>query len=468
MPCGYRFAAAVVIALVFAASPCPASADPVRVYRVEDLGFLGGSNYLVGVAINAHGDVAGWTTGADGVLRAFRWTAAGALEDLGTNGGQAAMASAINDAGDVVGQYWAEDGGELPFIARRGGVMTDLSTMYPEILEIDSINNDGQLAGLTRSGHAFKTLPGGALVEFGTHFSFAASLNGAGEVAGVGWHDETRSLPQTAFRYSDATALVDLGTIRGGGSGAYAINSRGVIVGWAGGTQAIPARAFRAKPGLPMEDLGVLAGGFLGGTAVAYAVNDAGDTVGAADGPLGWSPFLYTDARGMIDLRDRMPIADQWVFVVDAATAINQAGQIVAGYNSPSQDRYGTVRLTPVPFDGPVAAPTADPSVLGPPNHRMVAVTVAPHATDAYDAAPICRIARVVNSEGPRSGLDRDVAITGPLSVNLRATRQGSGPGRSYTITLGCSDVLGAASMADVVVVAPHDHGEDDENHDPE
>jgi hypothetical protein len=69
----------------------------------------------------------------------------------------------------------------------------------------------------------------------------------------------------------------------------------------------------------------------------------------------------------------------------------------------------------------------------------------------------------VVNSEGPRSDPDPDVRITSPLSVNLRATRHGSGPGRRYTITVGCRDVLGATSTADVVVVVPHGQGSDGE-----
>jgi hypothetical protein len=40
---------------------------------------------------------------------------------------------------------------------------------------------------------------------------------------------------QSAFRYSDGTGLVDLGTLSGGGSGATSINEAGVIVGWSGG-----------------------------------------------------------------------------------------------------------------------------------------------------------------------------------------------------------------------------------------
>jgi transposase len=136
-----------------------------------------------------------------------------------------------------------------------------------------------------------------------------------------------------------------------------------------------------------------------------------------------------------------------------------------SGIGTPNYDstftRVGTVRLTPVDveFGGPVAAPTVDQPVLSPPDNRMVAVSVDPHVTDEYDPEPICRISKVVNSEGPASGPDPDIEITYPLSVNLRATRLGSGTGRTYTLTLSCTDALNGTSTADVSVVVPHDSG---------
>src|SRR5438067_10181284 len=55
-------------------------------YRVEDLGSLGG-RYLIALAINNNGDVAGYGDLANGTIHAFRWTRSGGLEDLGANGG---------------------------------------------------------------------------------------------------------------------------------------------------------------------------------------------------------------------------------------------------------------------------------------------------------------------------------------------------------------------------------------------
>jgi probable HAF family extracellular repeat protein len=449
------FVAAVLIALLQPSL----SAKPVRVYQVHDLGFVAAGTYLVGNAINANGEVAGWAVGADGRSRAFRWTPTGGLDDLGASAWQGSEATTINDNGDVAGEYWDQDGGQHPFIARRGQPVVDLTALYPEILAIFSMNNAGQLTGYTRSGNAFKTEPGGALRELSTSSALGASINEAGEVAGYWW-----PLPKTAFRYSDAAGLVDLGTLDGGGSVAWAINEAGVIAGASGITGIPAAHAFRAKPGLPLEDLGVLQGGVPGGTSVAYAINDRGSIVGQADNRSGYTAFLHTDAHGMIDLRDRITVAERAAFPIDSATSINNAGQILAGYNSPfGEGAYGTVLLTPVwrEFDGPIAAPTAEPSSLRPADNRMVSVSVDPHATDEYDPEPACRIVSVVNSQW-RSGPDRDVEITGPLTVDLRASRRGAGESRAYTITVGCTDSFGLTASSDVVVAVPHAHGPHD------
>ncbi|MGH9146642.1 MAG: hypothetical protein ACRD1Q_08035, partial [Vicinamibacterales bacterium] len=161
------------------------------------------------------------------------------------------------------------------------------------------------------------------------------------------------------------------------------------------------------------------------------------------------------------DLRYRIPTTQRAIFVLDRATAINNVGQILALYYDTTGTRIGTVRLTPVDveFGGPVAAPTVNQPVLSPPDNRMVSVSVDPRVTDEYDPEPICRVSKVVNSEGPASGPDPDIEITHLMSVNLRATRLGSGPGRTYTLTLSCTDTLNVTSTADVSVVVPHDSG---------
>jgi hypothetical protein len=92
------------------------------------------------------------------------------------------------------------------------------------------------------------------------------------------------------------------------------------------------------------------------------------------------------------------------------------------------------------------------PDSLWPPNHKMVAVTIAAAVTDAVDAAPVTRIVSVTSNEGGSA----DWQITGPLSLNLRATRLGEGSGRIYTITIESRDASGNVSTTTTTVVVPH------------
>ena len=107
----------------------------------------------------------------------------------------------------------------------------------------------------------------------------------------------------------------------------------------------------------------------------------------------------------------------------------------------------GTTLDTTPPF---ISSVIASPTVLWPPNHKMVRVAVSVSATDDSGAAPVCQIAAVASNE-PIDGLgDGDTApdweITGALSLNLRAERSGTGNGRIYTITVRCTDGSGNSS----------------------
>jgi hypothetical protein len=104
---------------------------------------------------------------------------------------------------------------------------------------------------------------------------------------------------------------------------------------------------------------------------------------------------------------------------------------------------------------------TASPNTLQGPNHAMVAVTVTPTVADEVDPSPSSRIVAVSSSEAQaglwKNDIGPDWEITGPLTLNLRAERVGSGPGRVYTITVESRDRSGNASTKSVNVVVPHD-----------
>jgi hypothetical protein len=110
-----------------------------------------------------------------------------------------------------------------------------------------------------------------------------------------------------------------------------------------------------------------------------------------------------------------------------------------------------------------IANVIASPSVLWPPNHKMVPVTVAVSVADICDTTPTCNITSVSSNE-PVNGLgDGDTVpdweITGSLDVKLRAERAGTGSGRLYTIAVTCSDDSGNSSTKTVGVTVPHGQG---------
>jgi hypothetical protein len=107
------------------------------------------------------------------------------------------------------------------------------------------------------------------------------------------------------------------------------------------------------------------------------------------------------------------------------------------------------------------AMPT--PSELWAPNHKMVPVAVAVDVRDICDPSPTCRIVSVASNEPANGAGDGntpvDWEITGALTLNLRAERSGKGDGRTYTITVECTDDSGNASSTEVRVTVPHDRG---------
>lgn len=110
-----------------------------------------------------------------------------------------------------------------------------------------------------------------------------------------------------------------------------------------------------------------------------------------------------------------------------------------------------------------VCAPTvtgasASPSLLWPPNHKMVAVTI---SYSVQSCAPTtCTLS--VSSNEPVDGkgdghTSPDWLIVDATHVKLRAERSGAGSGRIYTTTIACTDQLGQTAQATAKVNVPHD-----------
>ena len=103
-----------------------------------------------------------------------------------------------------------------------------------------------------------------------------------------------RGAEEHGFTWTQGSGMVDLGTLGGTYSSAYAINDAGQTAGASttfGGQQS----ASRYTPGVGMEDLGVLPGA---SSAQGWGINNLGQVVGESNE----RSFLWTEGVGMVEI----------------------------------------------------------------------------------------------------------------------------------------------------------------------
>jgi probable HAF family extracellular repeat protein len=307
-----------------AAAPAPAAAG----YVVVDLGAPpGGTSGANGISDT--GFVAGvqW----DGVSQhAVRWGPGRRVADLGTlPGGGNSSAAAVNDAGMVTGLSDRSPGGfGYPVRWSAAGAIQDLGGPIANRLGTGAaIDPLGRVAGGQRpadsEGDPVGILYGlrGTPVELGAGLGLARGINRRDEVVGgppaYRWHAGTATLlPALPGRPADAPGTV-----------ATAINVRGQIVGSAAtaggaGTDAV------LWQGTSVTDLGTV-----GGIALnrATAINAAGQVVGTADPQCYPCPparaWVRQPGGPLAELDGLVPAGSGWQ--LQAANGIDAGGRIV-------------------------------------------------------------------------------------------------------------------------------------------
>lgn len=141
----------------------------------------------------------------------------------------------------------------------------------------------------------------------------------------------------------------------------------------------------------------------------------------------------------------RPNLTTEQIYVMDA-DGNNQTLLTTAGVNAEA-----TVRHVRPPT---IARITATPNILWPPNNKPVRVSVEVGVSDGSDPAPACRITGVTSNE-PTGGTAW--RITAPLTVELAAERIGQGAGRTYTLSVVCTNSSELSATTTVAIMVPHD-----------
>ena len=430
--------AGVTVALLLAprAGNIHVAAD-VPTYTIEDLGATSDGAVPAVTAVNNDGVVSGTAS-----QQAVRHANGGSFDYLP---GFAAMSTgmAVNVHGDVAG-YASTDAGMRAY-RHSGGAPQFIDPVPEGSFTVGlGISGGGAVVGYTNTADGFRAframpaMPIEILPTLDNGFTLATAVNDNGDVAGS---SSLQIGVQHAFRL-DANGMHDLGSLAADGStmsSATAIDASGDVVGRSTNLDGY-VQAFRHSAG-QMQDIDSLNTGFSNAVAVSGKW-----TVGyfqLEDGSQ--RAFVHSHADGMVDLNSRIDANSGWVLMT--ATGVNASGQIVGmGWFNDGPHAYRLTRQDTTP--PAINSVTATPSSLVPPNNAMVVVAVNVDATDDSGEAPTCSLTSVAASTGNAN----DYTVTGALSASLRAVANST-----YTLIVQCADAAGNKSVAATAVVVPPD-----------
>jgi probable HAF family extracellular repeat protein len=203
---------------------------------MRNLGTLGGKSSDA-QGINDSGVVVGSAMISNGHYHAFRWTASGGMQDLGSLDGRdrGGAAFGVNGSGEIVGVSGIFQHNNEPYSWTSTGGMKDLLPhhIYSEG-SANAINRLGNIAGCvntaTNSYPALWTSGGlKVLSTLGGPNAISIAINGKNQMAG---YSGTASGANHAFFWDQTAGMMDLGTLGGTNSEALGVNSAGQVVGY--------------------------------------------------------------------------------------------------------------------------------------------------------------------------------------------------------------------------------------------
>ena len=248
---------------------------------LTDLGTVGLDNSMA-VSVNANGQVAGLAWATLGGSRAFSATN-GVATALGLlPGGTSSQANDINDAGQIVGAANVANPREFHVVVWHNGAITDLGTMGGLAAVGMHINTAGDIAGRRYVQFRLGFRQQAFLYRNGTFSDLGAvegqnstpvSLNEAGDLI------VQRGPGSGAIVYRDGT-IAEIGTLGGESGELYGLNEAGDVVGRAQ-TSTGEYRAFLYRAGAVL-DLSALIPSDSGWSFLtgATSINEAGQITG--------------------------------------------------------------------------------------------------------------------------------------------------------------------------------------------
>lgn len=366
---------------------------------LEDLGALPGTNSSFSLTISENSSYAAGVSTNDTIdpltgyveARAVVWKGS-RITDIGTFGGNESFAAQVNDRGEVAGVAanatadpynffgW---GTQADAFLWRGGTAHDLGTLGGPDSAANWINNSGQVAGWAYTNdipnsqtgiptnHPFlwepriKTMRDLGTIG-GTNTSQLNGLNERGEV--VGQMSIAGDIDYHAFVWT-GKRLIDLGTLGGPNSSAFAINDAGDVAGEAevssGCGSSFPhfthATLWRNDKKL---DLGVLRGASY---SFALGMNAKDQVVGFSGVCNGvFSAFLW-EHGSLVDLNSI--VGHHPKFHLGGAFGINDSGEIAGvGYTSNAVHAFVLIPCSDNADCGEQSANSREPVV---PNDRI-------------------------------------------------------------------------------------------------